>query len=79
VAVDVLELLDDPSPERQRFRADRLRESLLQLLAARFPTEVPADLIARLHGETDRRTLERWLIAALKITSIDDIRDLLNS
>jgi len=40
----------------------------------RFPAQVPADLEAAIRAQTDPDTLSRWFGAALRATSLDEFR-----
>ena len=54
-------------------------KDLLRLLASRFPSGVPADLLARIQGTTDLQKLDRWYEEALRVSSLDDFRRLVEA
>jgi hypothetical protein len=49
---------------RQETRIATRREATLELLNARFPGGLPAQLIERIESETDVAVLARWLVLA---------------
>ena len=55
--------------------AQRLKADLCRTLQVRFnATPVPADLLARIEGTEDLKTLERWFDAALVAASLEAFR-----
>jgi hypothetical protein len=49
-------------------------DSLLEVLAARFPPGVPADLEAAIRATSNREQLRSWLLSAVKADSLDAFR-----
>jgi hypothetical protein len=47
------------------------RESIVQLLRARFSVELPADLVRQISQTTDLATLKRWFDAAITAPSLE--------
>ncbi|HEY7426782.1 MAG TPA: hypothetical protein VH682_21275 [Gemmataceae bacterium] len=49
-------------------------DSLLDVLATRFPPGAPADLEAAIRATTNRDQLRGWLVSAVKVDSLDAFR-----
>lgn len=48
--------------------------SVLEVLATRFPPGVPADLEVAIRSTSDREQLRSWLLSAVKAESLDAFR-----
>ena len=55
-------------------RVEARREDVLKVLQARFPEEVPEEVVQRVNTQEDRNILSDWLIAAATVTTIDQFR-----
>lgn len=58
---------------REEGRLEHAREIILMLLRHRFGT-VPQDIQAALSGTSDLDTLDRWILSAASVSSLDDFR-----
>ena len=58
----------------EKGRIQTLRDNIIHALQRRFPTPLPADLVAAMVAATDPEELSRWLDAAWTASSLDDFR-----
>jgi hypothetical protein len=59
---------------RAEGRAEAVRANLLRVLEVRFPSGVPADLVAAVNAQKDPATLDRWFDRALTANNLDEVR-----
>jgi hypothetical protein len=59
----------------REWKTETRQSDLMLVLRERFQTEVPADLAQKIEQTTDLSVLSSWLLAALKVPSLDDFRN----
>jgi hypothetical protein len=62
------------SPYLESVRAEGAADVLVQLLDARFPGQLPADVRVTIQKTRDRSRLRQWVKLAATATSLDEFR-----
>ena len=62
-----------------QWRSEVCREDVLKVLQARFPGELPEEVLQTVGAQGDRNILSKWLIAAATATTIDQFRSQLGN
>ena len=86
VREDTRALIDKAASIQGRSRTDFMieasrhaaEEAILDLLALKFPTAIPSELVALLRNTTNLAQLNRWLAAAAKSNTLEDFQALVN-